>query len=91
MPIPIRDGGKPQKPSKRRKRKPTTAASNGEVAVEAAELPAPTIHVPDEALGREDGGNGAEPAQARKKTRRGSRGGRGRKRKTPTTTEGQLD
>ena len=41
----------------------------------------PVIHVPDRALGAEEGDG---PAPPRKRTRRGTRGGRNRKRKTAT-------
>jgi hypothetical protein len=48
----------------------------------------PTIHVPDESLGGENGAetNGDQPAAPRKKTRRGSRGGRRRRKPTGTGT-----
>jgi len=51
-----------------------------EPAEETAEAPAgPVIHVPGRELDEEDGD---APAPAKKKTRRGSRGGKGRKKKT---------
>jgi predicted RNA-binding protein with TRAM domain len=50
-------------------------------------LPAPVIHVPDRDLGSEEASeNGDQPGAARKKTRRGSRGGRNRKKKTGAAT-----
>jgi predicted RNA-binding protein with TRAM domain len=77
-----------------RRRKPagaTAAAANGEGEPEVAAVA--TIHVPDETLGRENGGEAAAPETAaaaktdgeqpakKKKTRRGSRGGRNRRKK----------
>ena len=76
-----------------RKKKTTTAASpapEGANGAEPSEEPPPSgpvIHVPDRALGSEPSENGAEPAApVRKKTRRGSRGGRNRKKKTATAS-----
>jgi hypothetical protein len=48
----------------------------------------PTIHVPGETLGSENGAetNGDQPAAPRKKTRRGSRGGRRRRKPAGTGT-----
>jgi ribonuclease G len=74
-----------------RKRKTApVAGSNGEV--EAEELPVATIHVPDPELGepREEpdapveAGDGNGEAKPKRRTRRGSRGGRNRRRKTAT-------
>ncbi|HEX6700056.1 MAG TPA: ribonuclease E/G, partial [Gaiellaceae bacterium] len=79
----------------------TETAETEEAAEPVAEAPAaPRIHVPDTELGEEaapepeavpsEDGAGPTPAP-KKKTRRGSRGGRGRKKKTPaaeTTSEG---
>src|SRR5207247_1411302 len=48
-------------------------AQEQEPAGEGEGAPAPRIHVPDESLGREDAD---EAAPAKKRTRRGSRGGR---------------
>jgi ribonuclease G len=64
-------------------------APHEEPAVEAPEPPAeddavPRIHVPDESLGRDDGD---EPAGPRKRTRRGSRGGRRHKKPAGATAE----
>ena len=82
-----------------RKKKPAVAAeSNGAEAPEPPgadpepgsepevepEPAAPVIHVPDRELGAEANGDGATPAK--KKTRRGSRGGRNRKKKPAGTT-----
>ena len=72
----------------RRRKKPTAAAAaeaNGPVEPEAAEAAIPRIHVPDPTLGTQataDATNGGEAPPKRKRTRRGSRGGRGRKKKT---------
>jgi ribonuclease G len=64
---------------------------------------APKIHVPDPELGREPepeevSANGGEPAEGgedaakpRRKTRRGSRGGRNRRKKVPTAAEAQPE
>jgi ribonuclease G len=66
------------------------SSADGEAAPEPegepVEAPAPVIHLPAPDLGRDDDDeteNGDQPATPRKRTRRGSRGGRGRKRKTP--------
>jgi predicted RNA-binding protein with TRAM domain len=76
-----------------RKRKTTAAAATpGDGAGEPAEVTPPVvakIHVPDPELGEpepveESGEDGSEAPKPRKKTRRGTRGGRGRKRKTAT-------
>jgi ribonuclease G len=63
-----------------------TAETNG--AGEPPEAVRPTIHVPDETLGSENGAetNGDQPAAPRKKTRRGSRGGRRRRKPAGTGT-----
>jgi ribonuclease G len=78
---------------RRRKKKPATAAveTNGGAAQPAGpngEAEAPKIHLPDPGLGREEPeeseapaaeANGDQPAPQKKKTRRGSRGGRRRR------------
>jgi ribonuclease G len=86
---------------RRRKKKPAgvTAEANGGAPVEApatesnGEADAPKIHLPDPSLGREEtaaaeassaNGEGEQP-KPKKKTRRGSRGGR-RRRKSGTST-----
>jgi ribonuclease G len=61
-----------------RKKKPV-ASDNGQVESPAAPLAVPTIHVPDADIGSQESANGSEPAAPRKKTRRGSRGGRRRR------------
>jgi hypothetical protein len=61
-----------------RKKKPA-AAGNGQVEAPAAVLGVPTIHVPDASIGEEAAVNGSEPGTPRKKTRRGTRGGRRRR------------
>ena len=84
-----------------RKKKPAVAAATDgaapaeEPAPEPEPAPAePTIHVPDPELGTEDeesepaAEDGAEAPKPKKRTRRGSRGGRGRKKKTPAATNG---
>ena len=65
------------------------AAANGTGEPEDVAPPAAArIHVPDPDLGEPDespdepAGDGAEPPRPKKKTRRGTRGGRGRKKKT---------
>jgi ribonuclease G len=91
---------KPKKKTRRgtrggrnRRRKPAgaTAAANGEPQA----APVATIHVPDEALGRENGeaaasetpaGTEGEQPVKKKKTRRGSRGGRNRRKKPASAT-----
>jgi hypothetical protein len=67
-----------------------------EAAADEQEAPAPKIHVPDPELGREDeegegegGENGSAPQK--KRTRRGSRGGRNRRKKTPAVGESNGD
>jgi ribonuclease G len=64
---------------------------------EAEEPAAPVIHLPERDLGRngdepagEDETDGGEPASQRRPTRRGSRGGRNRRR-TPATTGTESD
>jgi ribonuclease G len=76
-----------------RKKKPATVAADGDGATPAAEAEplAPKIHVPDPELGQDDreadeSENGAE-APKKKKTRRGSRGGRNRRKKTVAPTD----
>jgi ribonuclease G len=67
----------------RGRKKPATAAANGAPPAEAK------IHVPDPELGQETaaeeepGEDGAGEPAPKKKTRRGTRGGRNRKKKTP--------
>lgn len=77
----------------RGRKKPTTAATaetNGAGEAEAVVEPRrPTIHVPEE---KEAGTNGDEPAApARKRTRRGSRGGRRHRKPAATTAEQSSD
>jgi ribonuclease G len=71
----------------RGRKKPTATAAvpetNGKPET-PDEPPAPTIHVPEPELGAESA-NGDEPAP-RKKTRRGSRGGRNRRKRTTTAS-----
>jgi ribonuclease G len=68
----------------------TEAESASEPVAEAAETAAvATIHVPEPDLGQSDEGeveSGEEAPKPRKKTRRGSRGGRNRRRKPASTT-----
>jgi ribonuclease G len=71
-----------------RKKATVPAELNGQPNTPPAELSVPTIHVPSAEVGAvaevgEDNGavNGDEAAAPKKKTRRGSRGGRGRKKK----------
>jgi ribonuclease G len=96
---------KPKKKTRRgtrggrnRRRKPAAATATATAAVNGEpEAPAvPTIHVPDETLGRENGEAAASETAAstdgeqpvkKKKTRRGSRGGRNRRKKPAATTE----
>ena len=70
-----------------------TASSNGQQEP-PAELPAPTIHVPEAGLGEDSEAsstNGDEPAAPRKKTRRGSRGGRRRRKPATATAETAVE
>ena len=78
------------------------AAGNGTGEPEDVAPPAAArIHVPDPDLGEPDdspdepAGDGTEPPRPKKKTRRGTRGGRGRKKKTAaavaTATDGSHD
>ncbi|MBV8079815.1 MAG: Rne/Rng family ribonuclease [Actinobacteria bacterium] len=75
----------------RNRRKKTATAAPASTAVETPpedEAPAaPVIHVPERDLG-EEGTDGTTPAPARKKTRRGSRGGRNRRKKTTAAAPG---
>jgi len=83
-----------------RKKKTAAAGANGatpdepdalvedEPAAEEAEA-GPVIHVPDRDLGEEQTEDGdAAPAAPRKRTRRGTRGGRNRKKKTAAAAAG---
>jgi ribonuclease G len=81
----------------RGRKKPAAAAaadSNGQPDAPPAELPAPTIHMPEADLGKQNGSTSVEAADdgdespaPRKKTRRGSRGGRRRRKPTGAATE----
>ncbi len=82
----------------RGRKKKTTAATpaaleNGKGAAEQIEKPVAKIHVPDPELGEpqaeadEPTEDGVEPPKPKKKTRRGTRGGRNRKKKTTVTAE----
>jgi ribonuclease G len=74
----------------RGRKKPTGAAgtTNGQPETALPALPAPTIHVPEAGLGEANGSNaqdGDESSTAqRKRTRRGSRGGRRRRKPAGT-------
>jgi hypothetical protein len=74
-----------------RGRKKPAAATNGQGDAPVAALPKPTIHVPavETETEPETGAttNGDEPAAPRKKTRRGSRGGRRRRKPAGAPTE----
>jgi ribonuclease G len=70
-----------------RKKPAAVAEANGQREAAPPELPTPTIHVPEADLGVESS-NGDQPAP-RKKTRRGSRGGRNR-RKRATAAAGEA-
>jgi ribonuclease G len=87
-----------------RKKKTATAAPAGENGAGAAEevaVPvAAKIHVPDPDLGEDEAEpaavdgtseDGAEAPKPKKKTRRGTRGGRGRKKKTATVAAATSD
>jgi ribonuclease G len=74
------------------------AAGNGTGEPEAVAPPAAArIHVPDPDLGEPDEspdeppGDGTEPPRPKKKTRRGTRGGRGRKKKTAAAVATATD
>jgi ribonuclease G len=81
----------------RGRKKPATAAaadSNGKPGAPPAELPAPTIHMPQADLGTQNGSTSADDSDGgdespapRKKTRRGSRGGRRRRNPAGAATE----
>jgi ribonuclease G len=79
----------------RGRKKPAAGAveSNGQPEAPPTELPTPTIHVPEADLSTEtatgDGAVNGDQAAPRKKTRRGSRGGRNR-RKRPTAAAGDA-
>jgi ribonuclease G len=91
----VSTGAPPKKKTRRgsrggrgRKKATVPAELNGQPNTPPAELSVPTIHVPSAEVGAvaevgEDNGavNGDEAAAPKKKTRRGSRGGRGRKKK----------
>jgi ribonuclease G len=67
----------------------TAAESNGQPETPPAQLPAPTIHVPSADVTEERGSaDGGEPAAPKQKTRRGSRGGRGRRKKPAAPVDG---
>lgn len=77
-----------------RKKPAGASATNGQPESPLAEVPGPTIHVPDAGLGEANGSaaqDGDEPAATppRKKTRRGSRGGR--RRRKPAGTGAATD
>jgi ribonuclease G len=74
-----------------RGRKKPAAATNGQGDAPVAPLPKPTIHVP--AVETETGAttNGDEPATPRKKTRRGSRGGRRRRKPAGAAVEAPVE
>jgi hypothetical protein len=69
------------------------AEVNGPVEPEAAEAMLPKIHAPDRELGAEGveavptSENGAEEAPKRKRTRRGSRGGKRRRKPQQASAE----
>jgi len=73
-----------------RGRKRPAVGTNGQGDAAVAAPPKPTIHVP--AIETESGAttNGDEPATPRKKTRRGSRGGRRRRKPAGAPTEAQA-
>jgi ribonuclease G len=82
----------------RGRKKPATASAaaetNGKAEAAPAELPAPTIHMPEPNLGADavtgsEAANGDQPAP-KKKTRRGSRGGR-RRRKPAGASSGTTE
>ena len=97
------DGAPPKKKTRRGSRggrgrtRPATAgaaaAAETNGAGEPPEAVRPTIHVPDETLGSENGAetNGDQPAAPRKKTRRGSRGGRRRRKPAGTGTAATVE
>jgi ribonuclease G len=98
---------KPKKKTRRgtrggrgRKKKPATVSSagaNGTGEPEQIEQPVAKIHVPDPELGElqtpveEQSADGDEPPKPKKKTRRGTRGGRNRKKKTPVAAEAKPE
>jgi ribonuclease G len=90
---------------KRRRKKPAAAPADGAAPAPAGENgEGPRIHLPDPKLGREDepaeaesppaaeaGADGAEAPRPKKKTRRGSRGGRRRRKPAAQGTSGQPE
>jgi ribonuclease G len=98
---PLGDGSGEQPPKKKTRRgsrggrgrkKPgaVAAETNGQPETPPTELPTPTIHVPSSEADEETAAaDGDEPATPRKKTRRGSRGGR-RRRKPAGATSGET-
>jgi ribonuclease G len=83
-----------------RKKTASAPAAAGNGIGEPADVAPPAvarIHVPDPDLGEPDesreepAGDGTEPPRPKKKTRRGTRGGRGRKKKTATAVSTALD
>jgi ribonuclease G len=75
----------------RGRKKPATtaaaAATNGAGGPKAVEPRRPTIHVPEAEAASQNGDETGEPAPPRKKTRRGSRGGRRRRKPATAGTE----
>ncbi len=76
----------------RKKPAAAAAATNGQGEAPPPSPPAPTIHVPDPALGKEATSTNGEQAPApRKKTRRGSRGGRRRRKPAGAAVESPAE
>ncbi len=75
----------------RGRKKPAAATTSTNGAAETVEPRRPTIHVPEAEAVEAVSNNGDQPAAAtpRKKTRRGSRGGRNRRKKPATATAEQ--
>jgi predicted RNA-binding protein with TRAM domain len=91
---------------KRRRKKPAEAQADGAGAEAAANGEGPRIHLPDPGLGREeaeeapaeavaaangDSQDGAEQPKPKKKTRRGSRGGRRRRKPAAKSPSGSSE
>jgi ribonuclease G len=86
-----RRGSRGGRGRKKKPAEPLDASANGSAEQVGVEALRPTIHVPDETLGdAEASENGDQAAQPRKKMRRGSRGGR-RRRKPAATAQGESE
>jgi ribonuclease G len=81
------NGATPDEPEPRAEEDPT---SGEDTTSEEDEAASPVIHLPDRDLGDEETEDGESVPAPRKRTRRGSRGGRNRKKKTAAATTGAV-